>query len=247
MKASIVLPAYNEAENIAEVVQAVFKHQPQGWEYEVIVVDDNSPDKTYEKVKTAFAGDARVRPILRTHDRGLAKSIRAGFEAATGDWLITMDSDLTHDPAEIPKMLVIGQIYDVVSGSRFCPGGNMDSRLHYYFSLIFNWFTRAVLNTQIQDNFGGFFVIRKDKLRQLPLDEIFSGYGDYFFRLLHHAQLRDMSVLEIPAFYHERRKGSSKSHFFWLLFQYASAVLSFRLGILLSRGRSFKDASSRQA
>ena len=99
-----------------------------------------------------------------------------------------MDTDFTHDPAEIPKLLHVGEVYDIVSGSRFCAGGSMQDTQHYLSSLAYNWMIRLVLRTQIQDNLGGYFTMRREKLRQLPLDLIFCGYGDYFFRLLHCAR-----------------------------------------------------------
>jgi dolichol-phosphate mannosyltransferase len=229
MKISVILPTYNEAGNIKTLIHAIITNIPSGWDYEILVIDDNSPDKTYEVVQEAFNTNLAVIPILRTTDRGLAKSIRAGIEKSSGDQILIMDTDLTHDPVEIPKMLHISQVYDIVSGSRFCPGGNMDDTTHYLASLIYNWCMRLLLRTQIQDNLGGFFTIGKKELFTLPFENIFFGYGDYFFRLLYYAGKKGLTILEIPAQYHNRTKGMSKSNFPKLLLSYSAAVIRFIL------------------
>ncbi len=231
MKVSVVLPTYNEAENIVLIVQAVIEHMPPDWDYEVLVVDDNSPDGTYEAARTVFAGNPRVVPVLRTEDRGLAKSIRAGLERATGDYVVVMDTDFNHDPAELPRMLHLALASDIVVGSRFCAGGNMQDLRHYTHSLVYNWFIRLMLRTQIQDNLSGFFAADRSLLMGLPFDPIFFGYGDYFFRLLHFAQWSDMRVLEMPVQYQTRIHGRSKSNFLRLLFSYTWALLKLRWSV----------------
>lgn len=228
MKVSVILPTYNEAGNIVELVHSIIENIPTGWDYEIIVVDDNSPDQTYPIVQSAFKDNPAVVPVLRTTDRGLAKSIRTGIEKARGDQILVMDTDFTHDPAEIPKMLHVSRVYDIASGSRFCPGGSMQDTKHYTASLMYNWFMRLVLRTQVQDNLGGFFTISKEKLELLPFDRIFFGYGDYYFRLLHYAQKRGLTVVEVPAQYRVRDKGESKSNFAKLLFSYTRAMLALK-------------------
>jgi len=229
MKVSVILPTYNEAANIIKLTKRIIDKIPTEWDYEILIMDDNSPDKTFQIAKETFQNEQHVIPVLRTKDRGLARAIRAGIEHATGEQVLVMDTDFTHDPTEIPRLLHISIIYDIVSGSRFCPGGNMQDTKHYLASLTYNWLLRLVLRTQIQDNLGGFFTMRKDKLLQLPLDNIFYGYGDYFFRLLHYAQKINMTVVEIPAQYHARSEGKSKSNFTQLLFSYTMAAIKLKL------------------
>ena len=229
MKASVILPTYNEAGNIVGLVEEILANFPPDVEPEILIVDDDSPDKTCEVAKNAFAANRHVRVILRTQDRGFAKSIRAGIEQATGEFIIVMDTDFTHDPVEIPRMLHIARIYDIVSGSRFCAGGNMQDRTHYLASLAYNWLLRALLHTQLQDNLGGYFVMKRDKILSLPLDQIFYGYGEYFFRLLYFAQRRGLKVIEIPAIYRVRTYGSSKSSFLRMLFSYSRAAILLRI------------------
>lgn len=229
MKASVILPTYNEAGNIVDLIRDILRNFPPKVEPEILVVDDDSPDKTGEVANKTFTGNPNVRVILRTEDRGFAKSIRAGIERATGELIIVMDADFTHDPIEIPRMLHIARIYDIVSGSRFCAGGNMQDRKHYLASLAYNWLLRALLHTQVQDNLGGYFVMKRETLLSLPLDEIFYGYGEYFFRLLYFAQRRGLRVIEIPAVYHLRTQGESKSSFLKMLFSYSKAAISLKL------------------
>jgi dolichol-phosphate mannosyltransferase len=192
------------------------------------VVDDNSPDNTFHLVQETFQNDDRVIPILRTADRGLAKSIRAGIERASGDFVLVMDTDFTHDPAEIPKMLHIVKFYNIVSGSRFCAGGGMQDTKHYLLSLTYNWLLRIILLTQVQDNLGGFFVMTRADILRLPLDSIFYGYGEYFFRLIHYAQQQKLSIIEIPTNYNTRKYGVSKSNFFKMLLKYTEALIKIK-------------------
>jgi dolichol-phosphate mannosyltransferase len=228
MKVSVVLPTYNEAGNIVLLVQSILAQVPPAWESEILVVDDNSPDGTYQAVVDAFKEDSRVKAVLRTTDRGFAKSIRAGIEHATGDQVLVMDTDFTHDPADIPKLLHVAAVYDLVSGSRFCPGGNMQDARHYLASLAYNWILRVLLRTQVQDNLGGYFTIPRAKLQQLPYDLIFYGYGEYYFRLLHFAQKRKFTVVEVPSIYRARIHGSSKSRFLKMAFSYFSAAVKLK-------------------
>lgn len=227
MKLSIILPTYNEAGNIVPLIHALMRQIPDGMAFEIIVVDDNSPDGTCQAVREAFDSPA-VIPILRTEDRGLASAIRAGIERSTGSQLVVMDTDFTHNPDLVPTMLHLGDVYDVVVGSRFCPGGGMPDVPHYLASMTYNWMLRIVLRTQIQDSLSGFFTIRRSTLSALPWDSIFFGYGDYFFRLLFFAQRSGASIIEMPVVYDTRRKGSSKSVFWRLLFSYSAAMLRLR-------------------
>ena len=229
MKISVILPTYNESGNIVELVKAIIEMVPSEWDYEVIVVDDNSPDQTYNLVEKTFTEDDKIKAVLRLSDRGLAKSIRAGIEIAQGDKILVMDTDFTHDPSEIPKMITLSQLFDIVSGSRFCAGGSMENKGRYFMSLLFNWFTRIVLQTQIQDNLAGFWMISSDKIGSLPLEKIFSGYGDYFIALLFYAQRQHMTIIEFPVYYANRTQGKSKSNFLKLLITYTKAIIELRI------------------
>jgi dolichol-phosphate mannosyltransferase len=239
MKVSVILPTYNEAGNIVPLVEAISAHMPAGLDYEIIVVDDNSPDGTFEAVRNGCQSP-RVIPVLRTTDRGFAKSIRAGIERSSGDTVVIMDTDFTHTPATVPIMIHVSQMFQVVIGSRFSAGGSMPDVPHYLASLIYNWFLRALLRTQIQDNLSGFLTVRRETLAQLPFDDIFFGYGDYCIRLLHYAQRVNATIVEVPVQYDLRRKGASKSVFWQLLFKYSWAAIKLRL-----RASSFQPSAAK--
>ncbi len=235
---SIILPTYNESRNIVRLITAIAENIPAGWDYEVLVVDDNSPDDTLGEVRRCFGSDPRVIPILRTEDRGFAKSIRAGIEKATGNQVVVMDTDLTHDPVEIPNLLHVGKTYDFVSGSRFCAGGRMVDTKHYLISMTYNWLLRLLIRTQVQDNLGGYYTTRRVLLLDLPLDEIFFGYGDYYFRLLHFVQKAGYTIVEIPAAYLLRTEGKSKSNWGRMLLTYTLGALRLKQRIRkLDKGR----------
>jgi dolichol-phosphate mannosyltransferase len=228
LKISVVLPTYNESGNIVRLISAVLENIPKEIEGEIIQVDDNSPDQTHQKVKDAFNNDPRVVPILRTSDKGLAKSIHDGIMSSSGDLIVVMDTDFSHDPEVIPTMIHISKVFDVVVGSRFCEGGDMDSKRHYLASLVFNWWIRLILRTQIQDNLSGFFLIRRERLMKLPLDTIFQGYGEYFFKLLHYAQKAGYAIIEVPVIYQKRPWGESKSNFLKMVFSYTKALFKIK-------------------
>ena len=229
MKVSIILPTYNESGNIIELLHAIITNIPENYVYEIIVVDDNSPDHTYQIVKDAFSNNPNIISILRTSDRGFAKSIRTGIEHSSGEQIIVMDTDFTHDPVEIPRILHVGKIYDIVSGSRYAPGGQMQDGFHYIGSFFYNVMLRLILRTQVQDNLGGYFTIQKSKLGSLPYDRIFFGYGEYFFRLLHYAQSQGMTIVEVPAKYCTRINGDSKSNYLKMLIRYTKAMILLKL------------------
>lgn len=229
---SVILPTFNESGNIVELVQNVLMSIPPDWRYEILVVDDNSPDGTYELVRQTFEGNPNVVPLLRTTDRGFAKSIRAGIEKACSERIVIMDSDYTHDPAEIPRLLHVGDVYDVVSGSRFCAGGRMVDTKHYVISMLYNWVLRLLIRTQVQDNLGGYYTARRSALLALPLDEIFFGYGDYYFRLLHFAQKAGLSIVEVPAQYLLRKQGKSKSNWMRMFVTYTSGAIRLKMRVL---------------
>jgi len=120
---SVIVPCFNEAGNILPLVEAIHK-ELEFVRHQVVVVDDNSPDGTYALVKNA--GLDYVKPILRTVDPSLAKSIRTGLEEADGNVFVVMDSDFNHQPKYLPFMIKSLEYYDCVTASRFMYGGSMN-------------------------------------------------------------------------------------------------------------------------
>jgi dolichol-phosphate mannosyltransferase len=237
-KTSIILPTYNEKDNIVELVQAIHCHlTPEGFNYEVVIVDDNSPDGTADVVRAAFGGDPCVRLHVRTTERGLASALRYGAEHCDGDVLVFMDTDFNHDPAMIPQLIKFLEYYDVVIGSRFVMRGGMEDRVRYVFSFVYNLGLRFLFGTRVWDNLSGFFAIYREKLLELNLDEIFYGYGDYFIRLLMVGWRRGWHMLEIPVFYRLRLRGHSKTQFVGIFTQYTGAILRLRAKLWMGRMR----------
>ncbi len=229
MKASIILPTYNERDNIVELIDAIRGHvEPARLEYDVVVVDDNSPDGTAAVVQEHFSNDPRVRVLVR-HERGLATAVRHGITHSDGEIIVVMDTDFNHDPKMIPQMVKFLEYYDLIIGSRFVMAGGMEDTFRYYSSFMYNLVIRLMFRTQVQDNLSGFFSIYRCHLMELDLDKIFYGYGDYFIRLLITAWRKRLAMLEVPVYYRLRRHGHSKTQFVRTFAQYTLSVLRLRL------------------
>lgn len=239
---SVILPTYNERDNIGDLIQAIQRElTPLSWAYEILVMDDNSPDGTADQVRQQFGlgpadsvlvvqpggSPGLIRLQVRTRNKGLANSIRDGLEQSQGRTLVVMDTDFNHDPALIPQMVDLLRYYDLVIGSRFVMRGGMEDMQRYRASLLYNMFIRLLLQTQIQDNLSGFFAVRRERLFQLAerFDRIFYGYGDYFIRLLLLAWRSNWRILEVPVFYILRRHGTSKTGFWPILRDYTKVVV----------------------
>ena len=232
MDVSVILPTYNESENICDLIDALANGLlPFGWQSEIVVVDDNSPDCTAEAVMDHPAqGGVSVKCLVRTQERGLATAIKYGITQSSGDAIVVMDTDFNHDPVVIPRMVQLLAYYDLVIGSRYVVGGGMEDHKRYVFSLIYNTFVKMVLGHKIQDNLSGFFAMRRNTLAQLNLDGIFRGYGEYFIRLNYAVLHHNYTVLEIPVFYKLRMHGSSKSNFIKMFRDYTLCAVQTRFG-----------------
>ena len=229
MDLSIILPTYNEKNNINVLIKNILEILKNLENKEVIVVDDNSPDGTYLFCKKEFEKNNQIKLIFRQNNRGLANSIGEGIKASKGKNIIIMDTDLSHDPKLIPQIINLNKDYDIVSCSRYCEGGSMGNKLHYYCSFSYNLLLKFILKTQIKDNTGGYFCIKRNTLDLLPFEKIFYGYGEYFFRLLYFANKKKKSIIEIPTIYNRRIYGRSKSNFSLLLFKYFFSAIKLRL------------------
>jgi dolichol-phosphate mannosyltransferase len=230
MKASIILPTYNERDNICSLIESLENCLSlTGWESEIVVIDDNSPDGTADVVRLCQEkSKIPISLFVRTQERGLATAIKYGFERSSGDWIAVMDTDFNHDPDQIPQMLGLLQEFDLVIGSRFVKGGGMEDRQRHYYSQLYNLFIQLILWTPVHDNLSGFFAMRREKLIQLNTDAIFQGYGEYFIRLIHSSRKSRYRICEIPVFYKLRMHGESKSNFTAMIRDYTACVISQR-------------------
>jgi len=228
MHLSIILPTYNEKNNINVLINKILEVLKDINQKEIIVVDDNSSDGTYTHCKSEFEKNDVVKLIMRKTNKGLAASIGEGIKKSKGKNIIIMDTDLSHDPKHIPQMINLIKNYDIVSCSRYCEGGSMVNKFHFYCSFSYNLFLQFILNTKIKDNTGGYFCIKKEILDLLPFEKIFYGYGEYFFRLLYFSRKIKKSIVEIPTLYNQRTYRYSKSNFFILLFKYFFSAIRLR-------------------
>lgn len=229
IKASIILPTYNEAGNIIELIEVIRKELSQKRiTGEIIVVDDDSPDKTGLLAQKYFSKIPEVRVLVRKKERGLASAIRSGIEKAVGEIVVVMDTDFNHDPKLVSRLIQKCKNYDFIIGSRFIKGGGMSNKTREKLSYLFNVLIRIILGSPVHDNLSGFFAIRRKNLGKLNFDKIFFGYGDYFIRLIYLAKIQGDSFAEIPSYYKDREYGVSKSQFINMFRDYLASTLSIR-------------------
>ncbi len=231
IKASVILPTYNEAGNIVKLVEEIrhelaLKRIPS----EIIVVDDDSSDQTGVLAQKYFSKIPEVRVIIRKKERGLATAIKRGIEAAVGEVIVVMDTDFNHEPKLVPGLVEKCKRYDFVVGSRYVKGGGMANKTREILSYLFNILVRIIIGSPVRDNLSGFFAIRRSELDKLPLDKIFFGYGDYFIRLIYLAKKQGNTFAELPSFYKDREYGASKSQFLKMFIDYFQSTLNVRFG-----------------
>ena len=234
MNLSIILPTYNEQESINALIAEIYELlELHPYTYEIIVVDDNSPDGTFTKATNQWQGNPRVRILLRENEKGLASAILHGIIHSTGEKVVVMDTDFNHPPKLIPLLIKITDYFEIASCSRYVIGGGMEtSRYRYIGSKLFNKFVHYTLKMQTTDNLSGYFCFRREVLSGLPLEKIFSGYGDYFIRFLYAMQRLRHPIIEIPVMYEDRLGGLSKTNLKSEFFRYFISVLKIKFGFL---------------
>jgi dolichol-phosphate mannosyltransferase len=209
-RACVVLPTYNERDNVPQIVPAILAASPV---IDVLVVDDNSPDGTGALADELAARDPRVRVLHRPRKEGLGRAYLAGFADALGAGygrILEMDADFSHDPARLPVLLGTGA--DVVLGSRYVAGGST-----------VNWglgrrtlsrggslYARTILGLPIRDLTGGFKCFRRRVLESLDLGSVRSSGYAFQIELTYRAIRRGFKVVEVPITFVDRRVGKSK-------------------------------------
>lgn len=226
---SIVLATFNEQENILDTIASLFSHL--GDFAEVIVVDDDSPDKTWHLAQELK--NPRVKVIRRVGTRGLASAFNRGILESQGQIVGWMDADMCMPPAMLPGMVALLDRYDVVVGSRYAPGGRDDrARLRVLASRLINGLATLVLGYGIKDYDSGFVVVRRSVFDRVSL--IPTGYGAYFIEFLYTCRRKGLTVHEVPYTFRDRQKGISKSapslwRFFVTGMQYVIRIFVARL------------------
>lgn len=236
MKISYILPSYNERDHIVTFIREIQRAtEKEKLNFEVILVDDNSPDGTGAHVEESFKNNNCVKVVIRKNERGLATAILRGIKESSGTHIVLMDTDFNHDPKYLPQFFALAKYYDIISGSRYTWGGNMEGgRARYIGSMIFNYFLSLILGMKSTDNTGGFVLFKKSILEKMNTTNIFKGYGEFYFRFLYASQLIGASCIEVPVIYTLRASGASKTYFSKYIFIYTFAGIK----LLFGRGRS---------
>ncbi len=212
MKTLIIIPTYNEIENLRPLLETTFSYVP---ETDVLVIDDNSPDGTGALADQISQENARVHVMHRAGKLGLGTAYIAGFKYAIEhlyDAAFEMDADFSHDPRYLPAFLKAIENADLVIGSRYISGGGTPnwSLLRRFISGGGNIFARFMLNMPIHDCTAGFRCYRREVLEHIDLDSIQSqGYAfqvELAYRVLKHG----FKVVETPIIFLDRRVGKSK-------------------------------------
>ncbi|MCX7735125.1 MAG: polyprenol monophosphomannose synthase [Candidatus Kapabacteria bacterium] len=211
-KSIIVIPTYNEVDNISRLIDTIFNIKS---DIDILIVDDNSPDGTAEVVSKMMIKDSRIHLIRRPGKMGLGTAYCDGFKYALDkgfEFIFEMDADFSHNPEDIPRFLETIHDYDLVIGSRYVSGVNVVNwplkRLILSYGA--NLYTRIITGMPVYDATGGFKCFRAEALKKIDLNKIKSnGYGfqiEMNFRLWKSgARLK-----EIPIIFIDRRSGVSK-------------------------------------
>ncbi|HEY2773850.1 MAG TPA: polyprenol monophosphomannose synthase [Candidatus Binatia bacterium] len=209
---AVVIPTYNESENIVRLVDAILA-LPLG--AHVVVVDDNSPDGTGRLLDEYAARDSRLHVVHRPAKLGLGTAHIAGIRRAQElglDPIGTMDADFSHHPRYIPDLVAGLEQSDVMIGSRYVPGGGTrDFKLHRrLLSRGANAFARGLLGLEPADCTAGFRFYRREALAAVDLDQIFSNGYSFLIEILYLVQASGAAVGETPILFEDRREGVSK-------------------------------------
>ena len=213
MEALIVIPTYNEIENIGQLLKDLLSLRP---DLEILVVDDNSPDGTGNFVDEFAAREKRVHALHRPGKLGLGSAYIKGFKWALAEtdakYIFEMDADFSHDPAAIPEFLERIKDADLVIGSRYLNGITVVnwplSRL--ILSVGANIYTKIVTGMPLKDATGGFKCFRRHVLEALPLDRIKSDGYSFQIEMNFHTWRRKYRMIEMPIMFVDRRVGTSK-------------------------------------
>jgi len=212
-RALVVVPTYNERENIEKLIESVLERDPR---IDVLVVDDASPDGTGEIVDRIAGENPRVHALHRAGKMGLGTAYLAGFKWALErdyDYVLEMDADFSHDPGHLPQFLEAIRDADLVLGSRY-RGGKvtvvnwpMTRLLLSYFA---NGYARFVTGVPLDDLTGGFKCFRRRVLEAIPLDEVRSNGYAFQIEMNFRAWKKGFRIVEIPIVFVDRTEGESK-------------------------------------
>ena len=216
MKLTVVIPTYNEAENVGPMTAALFELNVPT--LDILIVDDESPDGTGRIADDlAVRHPGRLHVLHRTGPRGLGRAYVDGFRWALehgADFIVQMDCDFSHSPGYIPQFLEHARDYDVVVGSRYVSGGKTDEQWGWGRWLLSWWansiYTRLLLGCQVKDATAGFKCWRRETLLGIDLSRIRSQGYVFQVEMAYVAERLGYRALEIPIYFEDRRVGQSK-------------------------------------
>lgn len=208
----IVVPTYNEKENVRDIARAVFGHRPES---DILFVDDNSPDGTGKLLDEMTAADARIHVLHREGKQGLGRAYIAGFKWALErryEFIFEMDADFSHDPRDIPRIREAAERADLVLGSRYVGGIR-----------VINWplsrlilsrgagaYVHLITGLPFTDPTGGYKCFRRAVLEAIDLDRIRSNGYSFQIEMTHTAWMLGFHIVDVPITFEERRSGQSK-------------------------------------
>jgi dolichol-phosphate mannosyltransferase len=209
----LVLPTYNEAENLQALVLAARDHLPEA--ARILIVDDNSPDGTGAVADRLAEADERVDVLHRPRKEGIGPAYLAGFRRALAGGaglVLEMDCDFSHDPAYLPRLLEAARRADLVLGSRYVVGGGVSDwgPLRRAISRGGCAYARLVLGVEVHDLTGGFKCFRREVLEAIDLDSIQARGYAFQVEMTYRALREGFTVVEVPIVFRDRRAGSSK-------------------------------------
>lgn len=222
-RVSVVLPTYNERENIVPLIRQL--NRCMRWPFEALVIDDDSPDGTAEVVAALSREIDNVRLVLRKRERGLTGAIQRGIDEAAGDVVVWMDCDLSMPPEKVPELVasVLEDGADTAVGSRYVAGGSAESgggdtrlvRLQKGLTRRMNRFYARLTGADFHDWTSGFIAIRAPLIKRIRLR---GDYGEYFIHLVAELMRRGTKVVELPYRCVPRAHGESKTARGWFGF-----------------------------
>jgi dolichol-phosphate mannosyltransferase len=211
-RALVVIPTYNERENLPQIVPIVLAQDPR---IDVLIVDDGSPDGTGDLADQLAAADLRVHVLHRTAKQGLGRAYLAGFAWALERefrYIFEMDADFSHDPTFLGKFLEAAESADVVLGSRYVNGVRV---INWPMSrLLLSWFAnkyvRWITRIPLTDATGGFKCFRREVLAAIPFDQVRSNGYTFQIEMSYRAWRKGFRLAEVPIVFTDRVEGHSK-------------------------------------
>ncbi len=212
VRALVILPAYNEADNVLGLSQEILATDPS---LEILVVDDNSPDGTGDRVEHAGKDEPRIHLLRRPGKLGLGTAYLAGFRYGLDhdyDRILTMDCDGSHHPRHLPAVLEAALTHDMVIGSRYVPGGGVVNWPWYRRALsgFANFYTRLLLRIPTHDNTAGFRCYNRAVLETVDPFQIRSSGYSFLYEMVYRVHRAGFRIGEVPIVFEERRGGVSK-------------------------------------